>query len=173
MCTCYIVAPLKNQDACHCSDSDGTGDLHAALIRREGTRLRAGVESDRLNGEPLLVARRRQQVDALLLELDLVRGEGAGVEPVPAFKARLEALEDGVRARRRGGVPGTAGGGLAAHRRTRGLALLRDSRDGGCAREDRGYCCSCRRWRWCQRRNEGWIYERLTQAKCKGGSEKE
>lgn len=113
---------LKSKDACYRDHTDGTSDVHAALIPREGTRLGgatiggatiggatiggatiggasiggATTESDRLNGVPRLVALGRVLVEGLLEELDRIRGVGGGIDPAQAVKACFDGLEDGV-----------------------------------------------------------------------------
>jgi hypothetical protein len=71
-------------------------------------------------------------VKAALQGLHRLWGDGGGGKIVPAFKARFDILESGVRAGRRGRTGfGNAASKervrLGAERRACGLALLRDS----------------------------------------------
>ncbi len=128
----YNVPSLKGKEARHCNHSDGTSDFRASFIPREGSRLATTVETNSLNGEPLLVAFRCELVHGCLHRLHRLGAVGSGGEIVAAIPARFDVLE--ITVRTGGGGRGRRGRSaikdrvrLVVEGRTCRLALRRDS----------------------------------------------
>ena len=62
---------LKGEKACHCNNPDGTSDFRESIIPREGSAsLATTSKSNRLDGEPCLIAIPCELVDSTLHTLD-------------------------------------------------------------------------------------------------------
>jgi len=107
----YKSTSLKGKEARECGDPGGTSDLCASFITRECSASLAStrIEGGRLNGEPELIAFRRELVEGLLYRPHRVCREGRGGKIVPEFKERFDILVYRVRADRRQKGAGSTG----------------------------------------------------------------